>query len=1136
MQNSFFESLLNASLDGILAFDRECRYTAWNSAMERISGLPKEEVLGRYAFDLFPFLKETGEDKFFFEALSGRSVIAEDRPYAVPETGQRGFFNGYYSPLYGASGEVIGGVAIIRDITERRRAEEALRKQQEDYQTILNSVPAIIWYKDTKNRHLRCNQRAAEFIGLRVEEVEGTSAWDLFPPEKANQFYAEDLEVIHSGQPKLGIIEQVKTPSGDDRWHQTDKIPYFDQEGKITGVIIFSLDITERKRAEEALRESEARFQRLVELSPDAIVVHCGGKIVFINTAGAKLLSATSPEQIIGRSVMDFVHPDFHETVGQRLQQMKEGQTVPPIEMKFIRLDGAEVYGEVVSVPFTYQDEPAVQVVVRDLTWRKRTEQERAELLAREQEARAVAEEALRLQQQVEERLRMLIDASQSLLSSLELTAVLPAILSLSRRLISADAYAIWRFRPAEKRWEVVAADGLSEEYQSAFINVTTDTPSMPDRPLVMEDVYGYPLVAERAELYQKEGIRSLLSMPLRIRGEIAGTLVFYYRQGHYFDSTEISVATALTNLAASAISTAELYEEQKRLRVEAEASERRAAFLAEAATVLSSSLDYEATLQSVAHLAVPHVAEWCAVDILDEDQTIRRLAVAHVEPKKVEWARELQRRYPPDPSAPRGVPAVLRTGKSELYPEITDELLVASARDAEHLQILREIGVTSAMIVPLIARGRVFGAITFVTAESGRRYGSADLSFAEDLARRAALSVDNAWLYRKMQEANRLKDEFLATVSHELRTPLTAIIGWTHLLLSQQMDGAASVHGLEVIARQARAQSQLIEDLLDVSRIIAGKLRLNVHPIDLTSVIEAAVESIRPAAEAKAIRLEVVLDQQAGPISGDADRLRQVVWNLLSNAVKFTSTGGHVQVRLAHEGAHAEITVSDTGKGIEPEFLPFVFDRFRQADMGYTRKHGGLGLGLAIARHLMELHGGTIEAASAGEEKGATFTVKLPLMSVCPEPSLGEQVPLTVAGMTSSKPEPLDGIRVLVVDDEPDTLGLLKMILEQRGASVTTAGSAVEALEALEREEPDILVSDIGMPGTDGFELIRRVRMLPADRGGAVPAAALTAYARVEDRLRALSEGYQMHVVKPVEPEELVAIVASLASGKKQA
>lgn len=377
-------------------------------------------------------------------------------------------------------------------------------------------------------------------------------------------------------------------------------------------------------------------------------------------------------------------------------------------------------------------------------------------------------------------------------------------------------------------------------------------------------------------------------------------------------------------------------------------------------------------------------------------------------------------------------------------------------------------------------------------------------------------------------EEANRLKDEFLATVSHELRTPLSAILGWVAVLRLGKLEPEQITRALETIERNARAQTQLIDDLLDVSRIMSGKLRLSVRPVDLRDVIEAAVDSVRPAAEARSIHLTNMLDPDAGPVSGDPDRLQQIVWNLLTNAIKFTPKEGRVQVRLERVNSHLEISVTDTGEGISPDFLPYVFDRFRQEDSTSHRSYRGLGLGLAIVRQLTELHGGTVAADSRGTAQGSTFTIRLPLLP------LRQRTPVDVhpaAGEPSEAQGPsLEGIRVLLVDDEPDAREALSLILGERGARVQTAASAREALSILDGERPDVIVSDIEMPAEDGYSFIRKVRERTAERGGLVPAAALTAYSRSHDRMTALSSGFQIHVPKPVEAAELVAVVWSLA------
>jgi PAS domain S-box-containing protein len=395
---------------------------------------------------------------------------------------------------------------------------------------------------------------------------------------------------------------------------------------------------------------------------------------------------------------------------------------------------------------------------------------------------------------------------------------------------------------------------------------------------------------------------------------------------------------------------------------------------------------------------------------------------------------------------------------------------------------------------------------------------------------RQARKELDEA--YRQAEESSRLKEEFLATISHELRTPLSAILGWARMLRLGQLSKENAAKALDTIERNARAQAQLIDDLLDVSRIVTGKLRMDVRPSDPNSFIDAAVEAVRPAAEAKGVRVQKVIDTGLISIPGDPVRLQQVIWNLLSNAIKFTPRGGRVQIRSERVNSHLEIVVSDTGQGISPDFLPHVFDRFRQADQKASRQHGGMGLGLAIVRHLVELHGGNVSATSEGEGQGATFTVRLPISPIYQVDPSGARVHPAARDLlpANDTTERLDGLRILIVDDEPDTRDLLRQGLEYCGANVRLAGSAAEAVDAIVAEVPDILISDIGMPGIDGYDLIRQIRQLPADAGGKVAAIALTAYTRVEDRLQALRAGYDMHVPKPVELAELVAVAASVA------
>jgi signal transduction histidine kinase len=474
-----------------------------------------------------------------------------------------------------------------------------------------------------------------------------------------------------------------------------------------------------------------------------------------------------------------------------------------------------------------------------------------------------------------------------------------------------------------------------------------------------------------------------------------------------------------------------------------------------------------------------------------------------------------------------RSIWNVITVGAAFLALSVTVALLVArrirrSVADlvatADSLNAPDDTGMTTETRITELARlGQAIVAAGRLIRERG---ASLERQVAELRVARAAAEA-----------GNRAKDEFLALLSHELRTPLNAVYGWARMLRAGQVGADASQRALDAIIRNANAQVRLIDDLLDVSRVIAGKMRLDVRPVDLKAVVENALDAVRPAAEGKSIRLQSVLDPRAGPITGDPARLQQVIWNLLMNAVKFTAKGGRVQVHLQRINSHVEIVVSDTGQGIDPEFLPFIFDRFRQADSSSSRAHGGLGLGLALVKHLVELHGGTVAAQSAGDGKGATFIVRLPLaIAAIPEGLVPRVHPTAPVMEFVSGGVRLDGLRVLVVDDDPDAVELATAILAGAGAVVRTCGSAREALAAVQEWRPDVLVSDIEMPGEDGYALIRKVRALDAERGGKTPAVALTAYGRTQDRMSSLTAGYSMHVPKPVDPGELTTIIASVA------
>jgi len=562
--------------------------------------------------------------------------------------------------------------------------------------------------------------------------------------------------------------------------------------------------------------------------------------------------------------------------------------------------------------------------------------------------------------------------------------------------------------------------------------------------------------------------------------------------------------------------------------RALAEASERRANFLADASKALASSLDSLKVLQNLASLCVPYFADWTASQIVGTSGLIRLAGIAGTDEAQVQAARELDKSCPARTSDECGIARIIRSKSAEMVNHVDAAALATLACNRRHLEVLQSQHIKSYLAVPILSR-RVQGILVFILSSSDRTFSPIDVALGQDLASRAAMAIENAYLYNEAEQANRAKDEFLAVVSHELRTPLTPILGWTRMLAQQQLNPAVIEKGIKVIERNVLAQTKLIEDLLDVSRIITGKLKLNASTVDLNTVIEMGIDSIRNAADAKNISIEVGSTAKEMFTQADPDRLQQVVWNLLTNSVKFTPSGGKITVRLKLRDEQLCLTVQDNGRGISAEFLPFVFERFRQADSTTTRTTGGLGIGLAIVRHIVELHGGTVTVQSKGEGQGAEFTVLLPIWNLPKMESQHRHGP--VADVVVTHEAKLGGLKILLVEDDTDSRELLHTILAIQGASVTAVSNAKDALSQLDEGVPDILISDIGMANEDGFSLIKKVRARTAERGGEIPAIALTAYAKDEDRARALSAGFQQHIAKPVDPATLVAAVSSLAS-----
>ena len=999
---------------------------------------------------------------------------------------------------------------LQQEIAERQQAEVALTTERETLRVLLENVQAGIVACDGEGLLTLFNQTARNFHGLPERPLppdQWAGYYDLYLPDGKTPMPKQAIPLFRALEgERVSQEEMVIAPKGSPpRTVLASGQAVTNTSGTRQGAVVVMHDITERKQIETALRDSEAQLSSIFETIPNGIVIlDYRGRLVSVNSAAEKIFKLTR-QQLANRTYNDPAWTittvdgqPFAEADLPFVQVLHRRQPVYGVEHAITHADGTTTLLCINASPLFDAQGCITHVVtsISDITEQKQAE---ATLQASEERYRSVIEtvaEGIVLQH-----------ADGSIFTC---NASAEAILGLT-------AAQMMGRTSLDPRWSAIHEDGspFPGDQHPAILTLRTGQPcsnvvmgvTKPDGTLTWISINTRPLFHPQ----QTEPFAVVAS---------------------FFDITDRKRAeTERTQLVQA-----------QAARLEAEANQFRSAFLVDISTVLAASLDQTHTLAQVADRVVPFFADWCAIDLLHPGQGIERVAVAHCDPAQVALGWQLTRRYPSTLDGPDPVARVLRSGQTERVRQIDPAALAAVAQDGEHRRLLEGLGLTSYIVVPLMARGKTLGAISFVTAESGRGYHPADLALAENIAHQIAIALDNARLYQAEQTArseaeaaNRIKDEFLAVLSHELRSPLNPILGWSQLLQRRSPDAAVLQRGLETIERNAKLQTQLIADLLDVSRILQGKLSLEMAAVNLHTTVEAALETVRLAAEAKAIVLHTELADTVPPVLGDAGRLQQVVWNLLSNAVKFTPAGGRVEIALAvlagsgpaAPGPMAQITVTDSGQGIEPEFLPYIFERFRQADSKTTRQFGGLGLGLAIARQLVELHGGTIAVRSPGPGQGATFMVELPLLR---RPAGAPAIPHPVPGQPAAPPT-LSGLHLLVVEDEADARDLLVFVLEQAGATVTAVGSAAEALRVLPHLALDVLISDIAMPDMDGYMLVQQIRAQVAQPGNSpgLKAVALTAYAGEIDHQRALAAGFQCHLSKPFEPAELVAAIATL-------
>lgn len=1077
--------ILDSVTDGFYTLDQQWRFTYINWQASQLLQRRHDELLGQSIWESFPEIVGTAFETSCRQAAAQHiPIVTESLGFITPDR----WFEVHINPLY-------DGLAIyVQEVSDRKQAEierlqlanererlwHDLAEERATFEAVLRQMPEGVLIADAPSGKLSLSNEQSQRIlnhsytlDLELEQYEQRVPFQAYRLDGL-LYEAHEYPLVRSlrmGEVVNHEEMELRYADGKQLFIDVSSSPVLDSEGQIISAVVVFQDITQRKQTEAALRASQERLQVALKNAPISVFSQdCELRYTWIENPTFDY----QIDQVVGYKDSDFVPPE-EAAILTRIKQQVLATGVGTREEVRLAPMGQDYYYDLTVEPLRDDSGAVVGVTCAaiDISELKQTEL------------------ALR---HSEERFRLLA----------EQVRIIP--------------------------WE---ADPITGQ----FTYVGPQAVDIVGYPLDMwytenfwaEHIYGPD--RERAITFCQESAQSLDNYDFEYRMVTAtGRVVWLYDVVNVVRHQEIPKVLRGIMIDIT----------QRKRQEEAQQ------YLAEVSKVLATSLDPQLTLNQLAHQLVPHLADWCTVHLLEADDSIQPVATAHVNPEKVKWADAIRKQYPLKRDDPHGTVQVLRTGKSEFYPHIPDALLVQSARDPEHLRLLREVGFSSAMIVPMQAHGKTLGTITLVAAESGRLYDEADLWLAEDLARRAALAVDNAQLYQRAQQeqakaeaANRIKDEFLAVLSHELRTPLNPILGWSTLLRTGKLDPSKTAHALETIERNAKLQTQLIEDLLDVSRILQGKLNLSIAPVNLSSTVEAALETVKLAAEAKSIDLKRQLIEPppggdaspltagAAPVTvlGDAARLQQVVWNLLTNAVKFTPAGGQVEIKVEQVDSQAQIQVSDTGKGIRNDFLPYVFDYFRQADGATTRRFGGLGLGLAIVRHLVELHGGTIQAASLGEGQGATFTVKLPLFRA----QGGQSGAGNGAALVPSCASPLANLRVLLIDDDADARDVIAFSLEQAGATVTVGASATEAMHALEQAVPDVLVSDIGMPEIDGYMLIQQVRSLLPEQGQQVPAIALTAYAGELNHQQALAAGFQKHVSKPVEPSELVAIVAGL-------
>ena len=1092
-QSEWLRLTLASIGDAVITTDTGGNVLAMNAVAEDLTGWKEEDAQGRPLDQVFQIMSEqTGErvESPVHRVLTeGRITGLANHTLLIARNGARTPIDDSAAPIRDKQGHVHGVVLIFRSIADRRQAEIALKESENELSDFFENASISLHWAGPDGTILRANHAELELLGYAPEEYIGHNIAEFHVDQDV---IADILERLRTGEQVQNYEARMRCKDGTIKHVLLDSSVRW-VNGKFIHTRCFTRDITDRKQAEEA----RARLAAIVESSQDAIISKTLEGVIMSWNFGAEQMFGYTADEVVGQSITILIPPDRIDEERMILDRIRRGQHVEHYDTVRLTKDGRHIYVSLTISPVLDTSGRVIGAskISRDITARKHAEQ----------------------------RLSIQNTVTNALAESSNLTEAAPRILQAVCEAQEWQVGAIWCLDEAEDVMRCVDVYHLPSVHVPQFESlcrsgatfqrgiglpgrIWADRKSAWIRDVVVDP--NFP----RAAVARAEGLHGAFGFPIILNGEILGVMEFFSHEIREPDANLLRMMNAIGSQVGQFI---ERRRAEDALRTSEKRAEEAARFLADASGALSELTDYKSTLQKVASLAVPFFADWCAIDIVDAEGSLQRLAVTHRDPAKAEWARELIRRYPPSRQEPHGLFHVLRTGKTDWMAEIPKSLIEQSARDAEHLRILRELGLKSYICTPLCSRSKTIGVMTFVTSESGYVYDAIDVAAAEDLARRTVIAIENANLLATLKETDRRKDEFLAMLAHELRNPLAPIRNAVQIFRGKGLPVPELQWATEVIDRQVRQLSRLVDDLLDVSRITRGKVELRKETVELSQVIQSAVEASRPLIEKWGHHLTVTLPPEPIPLEADPTRLAQVILNLLNNAAKYTDRAGRIELTAERENGDVLVKVRDNGIGIPPEMLPRVFDLFAQVDPSMERSEGGLGIGLTLVQRLVTLHGGSVEAKSEGPGTGSEFILRLPTRS-----KAAPQGPKKV-----EHPFPTAKRRILIVDDNRDAADSLAVLLRMMGNEVHTAHDGLEAVGAAAAFHPDIALLDIGLPKLSGYDAARRIR--EQEGGKDMLLIALTGWSQEEDRRRSREAGFDHHMNKPVDFNILKGLLA---------